>query len=112
METSSIKWLICATIFLLCGISNSFSNSTQSNKIDEDEFVEKLIYPNPASDYIYLNDDVDKLDIFDNNGNLLESLINNDLAKVSISNFKTGFYIVRVYSKSGKVYLYKMAFVQ
>lgn len=116
METAKSKSFISFAIILLFSISTAFSNSNNNFKsiseTDEEEFVQKLIYPNPASDFVYLNDNVQKLEIFDISGNLIETFINNEVGKMSISNFNTGFYVVKIFSKSGKIYLHKMAFVK
>ena len=109
METAKSKSLISFVIILLFSVSTTFSIS----ETDEDEFVLKLIYPNPASDYVYLSADVEKIEIFDINGNLINSFNNdNEVGKMSLSNFNTGFYVVKIFSKSGKIYLHKMAFVK
>ena len=117
METAKSKSFISFAIILLFSISTAFSNSNNKFKsiseTDEDEFVQKLIYPNPASDFMYLSADVEKIEIFDISGNLINSFNNdNEVGKISISNFNTGFYVVKIFSKSGKIYLHKMAFVK
>ncbi len=116
METAKSKSFISFAIILLFSISTAFSNSLNTKKslleTDDEEFVQKLIYPNPASDFVYLNDNVQKLEIYDISGNLIETFINNNFGKMSIINFNTGFYVIKVYSISGKIYLHKMAFVK
>ena len=59
-----------------------------------------LIYPNPASDVLYLDQKVDRIEMTDVNGHTFSFVNTNE--KVNISGLNTGIYMVKVYLKSGE----------
>ena len=69
----------------------------QSVRVDEKRKFS--IYPNPATDYIYLSSEAsDSYQIYDSNGNLvIEAIIseNNDEIKIDLTQLKSGIYVLK-----------------
>lgn len=62
------------------------------------------IYPNPATDYLMVNGNINKIEIFNNLGQLVKSeVVNNDNIRIDISNFVNGSYIIRAHSTNGVI---------
>lgn len=59
-----------------------------------------LIYPNPATDLLYLNGRVDRIEMSDINGRTFSFVNTND--KVNISGLHAGIYMVKICLKSGE----------
>lgn len=69
--------------------------------------VELKVFPNPATDYIYLSVypelTTPKYSIFDVLGRAVESgTVDNFFKQINVKDYKSGIYIIRVYSKSPK----------
>jgi len=69
---------------------------------DQSEHTEILIYPNPASEFLYINGSVNSdIRIFDIRGNIVySSLSNKENHIVSLSGFSNGTYIIKVSDKN------------
>lgn len=70
--------------------------------VDENEItgVDVLIYPNPATDVLYLDEKIDKIEMSDLNGHVYSFANRND--QVNISELNTGMYFVKLYLKTGE----------
>ena len=75
------------------------------NEINEPEYAEKevVMYPNPASDFIYIDNSIgSQLELFRLDGILRYSgFADNDHFRVDVSNLPKGVYIMVVSSESG-----------
>lgn len=67
------------------------------------------IYPNPASDFIFTNQDFAEVAIFDITGKLVLKEFNNN--RIDISALNIGFYIVKINSE-GKIYEQKLQIIK
>jgi len=84
--------------------------STDNKRKEDEELENQLsIYPNPASDLIYikgLNIKIVKVEVMDLTGKIIKSMVpeNTQMAEVDVSQLSTGLYIVRVNnSKTQKI---------
>jgi len=72
--------------------------------------IESLnIYPNPASDILFVSQDVDEVAIFDVTGKLVLKEFNNN--SINISTLNSGLYIVKTISE-GKNYEHKIQIIK
>ncbi|OQC44345.1 MAG: hypothetical protein BWX59_01970 [Bacteroidetes bacterium ADurb.Bin028] len=72
--------------------------------------IESLnIYPNPASDILFVSQDVDEIAIFDVTGKLVLKEFNNN--SINISALNSGLYIVKTISE-GKNYEHKIQIIK
>lgn len=101
---------IAAVAFLQNINSNEILQSGKSEKsgetvsISENKQIEKLIYPNPAKDIVYIentNLQFNRVEIYNIIGSLVykASIENNTKQSIDISNFQSGNYIVRLIPK-------------
>jgi len=67
------------------------SNVTTGIEVNKDHFFS--VYPNPSADYIYFSHNTGVITIFDSNGNLLKTLVNQ--SQMDISTFASGLYLVQ-----------------
>lgn len=88
-------------------ITNSTLNTFVTNipvAIPILESLKSEVFPNPSTDYIYINlpEYTSKLDIYSLNGAFIEQIMpKNEVAKINISDLPTGLYIVKIYSNHG-----------
>ena len=76
------------------------NQSSQSLSINNEEYHDVLLFPNPSNSDIYFNVDLDLVEIYDLNGRRLKSfsnILNNE--KISVSDLSSGYYIVKFTSK-------------
>ncbi|MDR0927117.1 MAG: T9SS type A sorting domain-containing protein [Ignavibacteria bacterium] len=68
------------------------------NEIEEVTSFELAIYPNPTSDFIYINSEaeVDNVSIYNVNGDLVKDFgkLNNTMLNIDVSNIPTGDYFI------------------
>jgi len=80
---------------------------TTNNKIRQHQAAAPKIYPNPAIEYIYLKDDLNKvklIEIYNVVGRkLLKFSINHSNDKYDISKLPRGMYMVRMLDKRGTI---------
>lgn len=84
--------------------SGKSENSGEAVSISESKQIEKLIYPNPAKDIVYIenvNLQFHQVEIYNIIGSLVytASIQNNAKQSIDISNFQNGNYIVRLIPK-------------
>jgi len=76
-------------------------NGSSTGVSEINDFSKFAIYPNPASDHIYINspDEVDNISIFNSFGQLIYSLNHTDQhIQLDISGYNTGIYFIRIQS--------------
>lgn len=73
-------------------------SSTHSNSI-----VESIkVYPNPTSSEIYFSESIDRLDIYNEMGELIES--KNNVSLLDMNKFESGIYVFRLLKESQEAY--------
>jgi beta-glucosidase len=77
-----------------------------NSKIDEIPFGEVSIYPNPATNKIYIIGEVSEVAIYSLQGLLVRTLINQN--PVDISTLTKGMYLVKVTNKHGYYFINKL----
>ena len=91
----------------------------QSDKLDFttgislSEILEEVLYPNPAKDFLYINNEsqlIDKVEIYSIIGSLVYSaeIEQRERIKLPVSEYEEGSYIVRIYDKDKNVYTKKI----
>lgn len=66
--------------------------------LGEPETSPLLIYPNPVSDYIWLGVVPDRVEVFDVNGQLVDTA---NTSKVDVSDLAKGLYLIKVFNGQG-----------
>lgn len=58
------------------------------------------LYPNPVTDNLYINatSNIEKIEIYNIQGALIQKLKSNNIEQVNLSHLKTGTYLIKVYS--------------
>jgi len=82
---------------------NSASEATSVSGLNENKFN---MYPNPASDYIFLESSgiISRYEIYSYNGKLLSAnSVNANQYSILLSGINSGIYILKVYTSSGIV---------
>ncbi len=59
------------------------------------------IYPNPASDRVFVDGEVERIELYDMQGRRLMATYGNELG---VSHIPNGFYLLRLYSNTGTIY--------
>jgi hypothetical protein len=83
------------------------NESSSPTFIGENEVLKQLkIYPNPASDYIYVNTHdaaISRITLFDMSGKMINTLKGNDngLFRINVSNYNNGLYLMKVETRKG-----------
>jgi peptidyl-prolyl cis-trans isomerase B (cyclophilin B) len=104
-------WRVASEINGIPGdYSASFNFTTGAASVgiqNENAFGIKL-FPNPATDYIFINsvEEIMELSLFDLQGKIIEitSKINGATAEVNIGRITSGIYVLRIKFASGNVY--------
>ncbi len=65
------------------------------------------IFPNPAKEKLFVNTDVDEIEIIDVFGKIIEKLDDSNLNFIDISNLNAGMYFVKL-KKENEIYLKKL----
>ncbi len=68
------------------------------------ETINMNIYPNPTSSFINIEsyNNIQKVEIYNTTGQIIQSFsINNSLAKLDVSNLKSGIYLIKVRHEKG-----------
>lgn len=52
------------------------------------------IYPNPASDYVFVNQEFEMIELYDITGKIVLKEFNNN--KINVSDLNTGLYILKI----------------
>lgn len=92
-----------------------FSQEFAYSNIQVLSFLEReygiFVYPNPSSDYINISglNNAKSVSIINNNGQVLEEIILNNtfITTINISNYKQGFYYLRILSSDNTILTYK-----
>ncbi len=93
--------------------SAKFSTPEYPSSIYEEPVSEIKLYPNPANDQIYLENEsnllIEKVDIVNSFGKKVRQLqnITGTLNKIEMSGQSPGLYFVRIFTFDGKIYRYK-----
>ena len=81
-------------------ITNNESTSIQSLSVNDVQLDDIQLYPNPATLEISMDmSDAEKIQIFDMNGRLINTILNNGNKTVPVGHLHTGTYIMKVFSK-------------
>ena len=76
------------------------------NALDKKNFdySEVTIYPNPSSNFITIKclNVIDKVELFNTTGHKISEYLNT--TDINISNFKSGIYFLKIYSKGEKTF--------
>lgn len=83
--------------------------------IRSNKFLEEVIYPNPAKNVLYINNETQalkKIEIYNIIGSKMKEvhLESSQRIQVPISSFERGSYIIRIYDKDNQVYTRKIVF--
>lgn len=109
---------LITTAFIKAG-NGTVLQAQQSNKLDFTtgisiaKIINKVLYPNPARDFLYINNEtqlIDKIEVYNILGSKVKELILNDVknAKLSVADLNEGNYIVRVYDKNNDIHTTKI----
>jgi len=83
-------------------ITLTIIQEASATSIAEMQKKEKLVYPNPATNYLYLNSDFPEalISIYDSKGKIvLNKQVNT--SQINISNLRNGIYTIRMVDKTG-----------
>ena len=82
----------------------------QINGIDAYKNEQLIIYPNPTNsgEFIFFNNEVQSLKLFNINGELVFEALNINSNNIQLPNLTTGLYIARISSSTGKEEQLKM----
>ncbi len=80
-----------------------FSIPTSNNDLINEEQIE--VYPNPASDFIYLKTDlqIERVELFNSLGQGIRSFESNSINpyQLNVANTGTGVYLIKIYTEQG-----------
>ena len=89
-------------------VANSVTFIEDCNAVEEYADAGIRVYPNPASDFLYIEGDFDmgsQVFIYDMNGRIVETVeLTSNNAKLNISYLPDGYYIVRIGDGNGKLH--------
>jgi hypothetical protein len=95
-EQSGADTAITRGAFTIIGEPNSISNTTLTNQ--------PLLFPNPGSDHIYLNDatEIKSIRIFDDNGIVVKT-IENPSGAIHVTQLAAGVYFLNIIFNNGTI---------
>lgn len=122
LEYSSIAYYDTIMFVVPCGTLEAYQNAWQPdldlyvansvtfiedcNAVEEYADAGIRVYPNPASDFLYIEGDFDRgsqVFIYDMTGRIVETVeLTSNNAKLNISHLPEGYYIVRIGDGNGK----------
>ena len=120
LEYSSIAYYDSIMFVVPCGTLGVYQNSWQPdqyvansvtfiedcNAVGEHNDSEIRVYPNPTSDFLYIEGDFDtgsQVFIYDVTGKIVKTMeLTSNNAKFNISHLPEGFYIVKIRDGNGK----------
>jgi hypothetical protein len=78
---------------------------SSSSSVNSKAFVNTTIYPNPASDRVYIQSasKINRVDIYSVPGSLEKSFVNDDIRQVEIGDLSKGLHFICLTSNSGRI---------
>ena len=87
-------------------VQNGITNESNYSKING-----LAVYPNPASDYIYIKQEKNEkyiIDIIDITGKSIQLISSNEpITTINVSELQSGMYIVKVTDSKGNIGIHK-----
>ena len=84
--------------------SNKLKRSFSEFDLKAKSAPQSIVYPNPASDFLYINNAGETIKIFDITGKLKGQFFNDQLvANIDIRNLSKGLYLVKLQNTDGTV---------
>lgn len=88
----------------IIGILEVILSNQLSIGIDEVDFNEVLIYPNPVSDQLFIDIEdgqINQIDVIDHTGRIVKTITANHVNSINVTAIETGVYILKVSTEKG-----------
>ena len=90
-----------------CGYSVRCLSDSQSNSIFLSNNASYSVYPNPCTDFFYIDSNVEipaRMDLVSLDGTVLKTIsLNDNTSRISTADIEKGMYLIRVYYKSDEL---------